>query len=58
MNEENEFYYDSDEDSYEDFDDDEFDDTDINNLTEADIDTLFHTIRMYGSKYRYFKIEN
>jgi hypothetical protein len=57
MNEENEFYYDSDEDFYEDFDDDEFDVTDINNFTEADIDTLIHTIRMYGSKYRYFEIE-
>jgi hypothetical protein len=57
MNEENEIYYDSDEDYYEDFDDDEIDDTETNHLTEANMDTLIHTIRMYGSKYHYHKIE-
>ena len=57
MNKENEFYYDSDEDFYEDFDDDESCDPEEYYLSEAKIDNLIHTIRMYGSKYKYLEIE-
>jgi len=44
-------------DFYEDFDEDELYDPENYYLSEAKIDNLIHTIRMYGSKYKYLDIE-